>query len=160
MANLAEHQFFLNHAVEVASKNVCQKKGGPFGAIIVKNHEIIATSGNQVTTDLDPTAHAEILAIRSACKKIKNFNLSGCYLYSSCEPCPMCLGAIYWARLEKVFFACDRKDAAEAGFDDHFIYNELSLSPNQRTISMQQLPVDSATKPFEDWSANSLLIRY
>ncbi|MCK5190122.1 MAG: nucleoside deaminase, partial [Methylococcales bacterium] len=109
------HTQFLQQAIDLASENVIYQNGGPYGAIIVKQGEVIAASGNRVTADVDPTAHAEIMAIRLACKALNDFRLTGCTLYTSCEPCPMCLGAIYWARLDKVFFACNRVDAAEAG---------------------------------------------
>ncbi len=113
--------------------NVSSGQGGPYGAIIVKDNKLIAASGNMVTSTLDPTAHAEIVAIRQACKKLNDFQLHDCILYTSCEPCPMCLGAIYWARLEKVYFACSRLDAAAANFDDSFIYDEISVLPSERT---------------------------
>ncbi|MCF6203797.1 MAG: nucleoside deaminase [Methylococcaceae bacterium] len=148
-----KHEQFLQRAIDLACNNVRNSNGGPYGAVIVKKGGIIAESGNRVTIDLDPTAHAEILTIRLACKASNDFRLIGCTLYSSCEPCPMCLGAIYWARLEKVYFACDRQDAAQAGFDDHFIYEEILLHPEKRHIPMLQIERPNAQKPFLDWNA-------
>ena len=147
-----KHDQFLQRAIDLASKNVRNNNGGPYGAVVVKKGEIIAESGNRVTVDIDPTAHAEILTIRLACKVLNDFRLTGCTLYSSCEPCPMCLGAIYWARLKKVYFACDRQDAARAGFDDHFIYEEILLPPEKRYIPMLQIELPNAQKPFLDWN--------
>jgi guanine deaminase len=153
------HQGFLNQAIALACDNI-ENGGGPFGAIVVKDGEIIAASGNRVTPDLDPTAHAEIVAIRLACQKLGDFQLNDCTLYTSCEPCPMCLGAIYWARLQAVYFACDRFDAAKAGFDDGFIYTEIDKPAQQRRIAMQQLPLDTANRPFELWRIKTDRIRY
>lgn len=147
------HEYYLQQAIELAVSNVSTGQGGPFGAVVVKNHEIIAASGNQVTSLLDPTAHAEIQAIRSACQKLHDFELKGCILYTSCEPCPMCLGAIYWTRLEKVYFACNRHDAAAAKFDDSFIYTEIARLPEQRHIPMQHINLPNALQPFDSWNA-------
>ena len=145
------HEQYLQQAVDLAENNVKAGKGGPYGAVIVKSDRVLSACANQVTALLDPTAHAEIAAIRQACKKLNDFQLTGCVLYSSCEPCPMCLGAIYWARLEKVFYACSREDAAAANFDDSFIYDEIALSPSSRSITMQCLDLPNATRPFELW---------
>ncbi|WP_446809913.1 nucleoside deaminase [Methylomonas sp. 2BW1-5-20] len=153
------HQDFLNQAIALACDNI-NNGGGPFGAIVVKGDEIIAGSGNRVTPDLDPTAHAEIVAIRLACQKLGDFQLSDCTLYTSCEPCPMCLGAIYWARLKAVYYACDRFDAAKAGFDDGFIYTEIDKPAQQRRIAMRQLALDTANRPFELWQIKNDKIRY
>ncbi len=142
---------FLQQAIDLAAENP-RKGGGPYGAVIVKNEQILASSANLVTKKNDPTAHAEILAIRRACQNINSFWLTDCVLYSSCEPCPMCLGAIYWARLKKVYFACNRFDAAQAGFDDSFIYQEIQLMPEQRTIPMLQIDIADANKPFQVWN--------
>ncbi|MCK4840437.1 MAG: nucleoside deaminase [Methylococcales bacterium] len=147
------HKKFLQQAIILASENASTLKGGPYAAIIVKNGELIAASSNCVTLHTDPTAHAEIMAIRLACKKLNDFQLSNCILYCSCEPCPMCLGAIYWARLERVYFACNRLDAADSGFDDSFIYDEISLPPEKRQIPMIQLKLKDAVKPFITWDA-------
>ncbi len=144
----------------LACENVDNNKGGPYGAVVVRNSAIISSASNQVTCNLDPTAHAEIQAIRDACAKLKTFQLTDCILYSSCEPCPMCLGAIYWARVEKVYYACNRQDAARAGFDDEFIYQEINKPPMQRNINMQQFNTSSALKPFELWSLNDKKILY
>lgn len=129
----------MTEAIQLAQQNVEKGKGGPFGALIVKDHHIIARGVNEVTTTNDPTAHAEIQAIRQACAYLKSFQLEGCILYTSCEPCPMCLGAIYWARLEKVYFAATHQDAAEAHFDDSFIYHEIQQPYECRKISMIHL---------------------
>jgi guanine deaminase len=146
------HKAFLQQAVALAVENT-KTGGGPFGAIICKNNKIIASTGNAVTLNLDPTAHAEILSIRHACQTLQDFQLQDCILYSSCEPCPMCLGAIYWAHLKAVYFACNRADAATAGFDDSFIYDEVPKAPENRHIIMQQLPLATALQPFEAWQA-------
>lgn len=154
------HQQFLQQAVELAVQNVESGQGGPYGALIVRHGEIIAGSGNRVTTNLDPTAHAEIMAIRLACQKLQDFQLTDCILYTSCEPCPMCLGAIYWARLQKVYFACDRHDAARAEFDDSFIYDELAIQPAERRIAMLHLELPDASRPFAAWAEKGDKVRY
>ena len=154
------HARFLQQAIELASANVSSGEGGPYGAVIVKDNRVIAASANQVTRSLDPTAHAEVLAIRQACHILNDFQLSGCTLYSSCEPCPMCLGAIYWARLDRVYFACSREDAASAGFDDSFIYNEISVAPPQRRIAMLQWELENACLPFELWNRKADKVPY
>lgn len=153
------HASFLQQAVELACENVANG-GGPFGALIVKDAQIIAQSGNRVTPNLDPTAHAEIMAIRSACQHLADFQLLDCILYTSCEPCPMCLGAIYWARLKEVYFACNRFDAAEAGFDDSFIYDEIPKQPIARHIAMRYLELEDAGSPFECWNRLADKTRY
>jgi len=145
------HTQFLQQAIDLAADNVIHNNGGPYGALIVKDHQVIAASGNRVTANLDPSAHAEIMAIRQACQTLNNFKLLGCLLYTSCEPCPMCLGAIYWARLKAVYYACGREDAAAAGFDDSFIYQQIPLAPDQRQIPMRQLVLTNAQKPFICW---------
>jgi guanine deaminase len=147
------HEQFLQQAIDLACTNVTNEQGGPYGAIIVRNNEIIAGSGNRVTPNLDPTAHAEIMAIRLACQSLHDFQLTDCVLYSSCEPCPMCLGAIYWARLGAVYFASNRFDAAAAGFDDSFIYDEIDKLPEHRHIVMQQLTLPETDAPFKLWQA-------
>jgi guanine deaminase len=154
------HEGYLQQAIILASENVDTGEGGPYGAIIVKNNQVIAASGNKVTRELDPTAHAEVMAIRKACLYLNNFQLSGCVLYSSCEPCPMCLGAIYWARLDAVYYACSRFDAAEAKFDDSFIYDEINISPMQRQIPMKHINLADALKPFATWSLKLNKIPY
>jgi guanine deaminase len=142
---------FIQQAIEMAVENV-RHGGGPFAALVVRDGVVIATGANRVTRTNDPTAHAEIVAIREACRVLADFQLTGCDLYTSCEPCPMCLGAIYWARPSRVFFAATKDDAAKAGFDDAFIYREIVLSPEQRSIPMVHVTDDAATLPFETWS--------
>jgi guanine deaminase len=154
------HEKFLQQAIELASDNVTSGQGGPYGAIIVKDSRLIAASGNKVTCTLDPTAHAEIVAIRMACIKLNDFQLHGCVLYSSCEPCPMCLGAIYWARLAKVYYACSRFDAAAANFDDCFIYDEILVPPSERAIAMHHLNLPNAIQPFKLWTEKSDKVAY
>ena len=154
------HKEFLQQAIDLAVENAKSGQGGPYGAIIVKDNRLIAASGNKVTTALDPTAHAEVMAIRLACQKLHDFQLQGCVLYSSCEPCPMCLGAIYWARLAKVYFACSRHDAAAANFDDSFIYDEISVLPHQRSIAMLHLNLPNAIQPFNIWAEKSDKVLY
>lgn len=141
----------MKRAIELARNGMEQNEGGPFGCVIVKDGKILAEGNNRVTTDNDPTAHAEITAIRRACETLDDFQLNGCDLYTSCEPCPMCLGAIYWARPERVFYACSRDDAADAGFDDEFIYQELEISPIERKISMKQTGRQEALMLFNEW---------
>lgn len=145
------HTAWLQQTIDLALENTRSGDGGPYGALIVKDNQVIAACGNQVTRNLDPTAHAEIMAIRLACQRQQDFQLHGCILYSSCEPCPMCLGAIYWARLEQVYFACTLNDAALAGFDDSFIYEQIAVAPEQRKIPMRQLTLESALTPFVLW---------
>lgn len=146
-----QHFEFMQHAIALAERNIHQCLGGPFGAVIVKDNVIIAESQNLVTSTNDPTAHAEVSAIRKACEKLSTFDLSGCILYTSCEPCPMCLGAIYWSRLSQFFYGSTRADAAAAGFDDDFIYNELALPPAHRQLSTQQILVEEANMVFNLW---------
>ncbi len=153
------HVHFLQTAIDLACQNVANG-GGPFGALVVKDQRIIASSGNRVTPNLDPTAHAEIMAIRLACQQLEDFQLSDCTLYTSCEPCPMCLGAIYWARLQNVYYACNRFDAATAGFDDSFIYDEIPKPPLQRTIAMHYLELPKADAPFLAWNSLAGKIPY
>ena len=141
---------FMQRAIELSVENV-KNGGGPFGALIVKNGKIISEGTNRVTADHDPTAHAEISAIRQAAQKLNTFNLRGCIIYTSCEPCPMCLSAIYWAHLDKVYYGNTKTDAEKIGFDDSFIYNELKLDPNNRKLAMKRLLPDEAILAFEDW---------
>lgn len=141
----------MREAITLAMQGMQQNNGGPFGCIIVQDGLIIGRGNNRVTITNDPTAHAEIVAIREACLRLGSFQLDDCEIYASCEPCPMCLGAIYWARPKKVYYACTRHDAALIGFDDEFIYNEIALSPDQRSIVMEQIMRDEAMKVFESW---------
>lgn len=142
---------FMRRAIELAQKGIEADAGGPFGAVIVKDGEIISEGWNQVTSTNDPTAHAEIVAIRAACEKLQSFQLDGCIIYTSCEPCPMCLGAIYWARPAKMYFACTREDAARIGFDDHFIYDEITLPVEQRHIKSLNFLREEGLTVFENW---------
>jgi guanine deaminase len=151
---------FMQRAIELAIENVRSGRGGPFGAVVVKGGTIIAEGANSVTTANDPTAHAEMTAIRAACRVLAGFQLAGCDIYTSCEPCPMCLGAIYWARPARVFFACTAGDAAAAGFDDSFIYQQLWLSPDQRKIPMAPLMREEALAAFRAWKDKSDKIPY
>lgn len=141
----------MAQAIFLAQESVRSGKGGPFGAVIAKEGKIIAQAHNQVTSVNDPTAHAEILAIRAACQVLKTFQLKGCELYTSCEPCPMCLGAIYWARIDKVYYANTKEDAAQIGFNDQFIYEELKLPLSQRHLPMIQLMSTEASHAFQEW---------
>lgn len=140
----------MREAIRLASANI-ENGGGPFGAVIARGGEIIATGVNRVTANCDPTAHAEVSAIRAAAQKLGTFNLSGCQIYSSCEPCPMCLGAIYWARLDRLFYGNTKADAARIGFDDAFIYKELALPLSERTLRAEQLLGKEAIATFEAW---------
>jgi guanine deaminase len=151
---------FMQLAIDTALDNIKNNEGGPFGAVIAKDGVLIAKSPNTVTTSNDPTAHAEINAIRLACKELKTFDLSGCEIYSSCEPCPMCLSAIYWARISKVYYAADRFDAKKAGFDDSFIYNEISLSEKERSIYMENAMHKEGQLPFELWEETENKTKY
>lgn len=154
------HAHYLKMAIDLAIENAKANQGGPYGAIIVHQGQIISSSANQVTSLLDPTAHAEIQAIRQACQQMNDFQLNDCTLYSSCEPCPMCLGAIYWARVQQVFYACDRYQASSAGFDDSFIYDECAAPTSERNIKFSQIKLPNATKPFEIWSQQPDKILY
>jgi tRNA(Arg) A34 adenosine deaminase TadA len=150
----------LRRAIALATQNVVNGTGGPFAAVIVRNNEIVAEAANSVTTTNDPTAHGEINAIRAACKALGTFSLQGCEIYSSCEPCPMCLSAIYWARLEALYFGCNQQDAAKAGFDDAFLYEELRRSQPERSIPAFQLLQDEAWETFAQWIGASAKVAY
>lgn len=151
---------WMKAAIKLAVTNVQSGQGGPFGAVIVKNGSLIATGVNSVTAAHDPTAHAEVAAIRAACITLSNHQLDGCELYASCEPCPMCLGAIYWARLEGFYYACARTDAAEAGFDDAFIYEQLPLKPEERSLKGGCIHVEERLAPFVEWAQSTQKIPY
>lgn len=151
---------FIREAIKLSQEGMNSNDGGPFGAIVVKDNVIVGRGNNKVTSTNDPTAHAEIVAIREACKTINSFQLDGCIIYTSCEPCPMCLGAIYWARPDKVYYACTRDDAASIGFDDDYIYNEMNQPIDNRKIEMKQLLRDEAYKVFEQWKNKSDKIKY
>lgn len=150
---------FMQMAIDLAVENVANN-GGPFGAVIVRGDEIVATGANRVTASCDPTAHAEVSAIRNACDKLGTFDLSGCDIYTSCEPCPMCLGAIYWAHLDRIYYGCNKEDAAAAGFDDSFIYKELELDYASRSKHIEELLPDKAKATFEAWAAKTDKIEY
>lgn len=143
---------FMLEAVTAALKGMQNNEGGPFGCVIVKDGEIVGRGNNKVTSNNDPTAHAEIMAIRDACKNLNTFQLEGCEIYTSCEPCPMCFGAIYWARPDKVYYGCSQQDAANIDFDDEFIYKEIALPYEKRRIPFEQLARDIALEPFQKWS--------
>ena len=147
-------------AIALSSEKMKSNNGGPFGAVIVKDNEIIAEGWNQVTSSNDPTSHAEIVAIRSACAKLNNFSLNGCEIYTSCEPCPMCLSAIYWARIEKIYFANTKEDAKNVGFDDSHIYTQVSLPVNMRSIPSLQLLRNEANKVFNEWEMKNDKVKY
>lgn len=151
---------FMIEAINMAEENIRSGKGGPFGAIVVKNGEIIAKGANHVTTNNDPTAHAEVVAIREACKVLGDFQLIGCEVYTSCEPCPMCLGAIYWARPDRFYYGGSKQDAAKAGFDDSFIYKEINKNPDQRSIPGFQHLQQEAVKVFQIWLDNENKTEY
>lgn len=151
---------FLERAIEVAQKGMIEGKGGPFGCVIVKKDEIIAEGCNLVTSTNDPTAHAEVVAIREACKKLNSYELTGCDVYASCEPCPMCLGAIYWARVDRVIYANTRHDAAAVEFDDDFIYKEIAAEMHKRKIPFLHYPHPKAREVFDNWMANEQKKKY
>jgi len=150
----------MREAIRLSIENVTTGKGGPFGAVIVKNGEIIARGANEVTSSNDPTAHAEVVAIRNACKELGSFQLDGCEIYTSCEPCPMCLGAIYWARPDKMYFANTKKDAADILFDDQFIYDEIEIPFENRKLVTAQMMRDEALEAFRLWSESVNKIEY
>ena len=147
-----DHKQYMQEAVTAALKGMQNNEGGPFGCVIVKDGKIIGKGNNKVTSTNDPTAHAEVTAIRDACKNLGSFQLEGCILYTSCEPCPMCLGAIYWARPEKVYYGSTKTDAAHIGFDDDFIYEELKFPYADRSIPFEQLAPEVAITPFQEWA--------
>ena len=150
---------FMLRAIELSIQSA-NSQGGPFGAVIVKNDEIISEGNNQVTANNDPTAHAEIVAIRNACKKLNDFFLKGCELYTSCEPCPMCLSAIYWSHIDKIFYANTRMDAKNIDFDDSLIYSEVRKEINERKIKMSQMNRDEALEAFNIWKNKENKIKY
>lgn len=150
----------MARAIELSQINMNKNAGGPFGAVIVKNNQIIGEGWNKVTSSNDPTAHAEVEAIREACKKIKNFELKGAIIYTSCEPCPMCLSAIYWARIDKIYYANTRGDAAKIQFDDDFLYQEVPKPIQERSIPMEQILHKEALQVFKNWELKTDKIRY
>ncbi|MEO7598925.1 MAG: nucleoside deaminase [Opitutus sp.] len=156
---MAEEKF-MRAAVKLADEGMRSDRGGPFGCVIVRRGEIVARGNNRVTSTNDPTAHAEITAIREACQDLGTFQLTDCELYTSCEPCPMCLAAIYWARIPTVYYGNTRDDAAAVGFDDDFIYQQIPLPPGQRTIAMTPLLREEAQETFQAWKNKADKIRY
>ncbi|WP_316841610.1 nucleoside deaminase [Pedobacter gandavensis] len=155
-----QHEKFMRLAIGLSEKNVTEQLGGPFGAVVVKDGKVIAKSGNRVTSTNDPTAHAEVSAIRIACKKLKTFDLSGCVIYTSCEPCPMCLSAVYWARITTIYYANTKVDAANIGFDDQFIYEELEKPMIERSLPIQQMLRDEAIQAFKLWEQSQMRVTY
>jgi guanine deaminase len=154
-----EHHF-MQAAIDLARQGMVNGEGGPFGCVIVKADVIVGQGCNSVTSKYDPTAHAEVVAIRDACRHLQTHQLTGCELYTSCEPCPMCMGAIYWARPERVYFAATRFDAADAGFDDSFIYEEIACALDNRRIPMIQAAREQSVKVFEEWIVKPDKIKY
>jgi len=157
---MAADPSFMELAIDLAMKNVETGAGGPFGAVVVKDGVVIAAAANSVTATNDPTAHAEVMAIRKACQALGSFQLDGCEIYSSCEPCPMCLGAMYWARPEAVYYANTRAHAADAGFDDAFIYDEVGFAPEERTLKMSRLELPKAREHFDAWVVSQVQVKY
>ena len=155
-----DNSTFMMEAIRLSVANVEEGRGGPFGAIVVKDGKIIARGVNQVTSSNDPTAHAEVVAIREACKVLNSFQLEGCEIYTSCEPCPMCLGAIYWARPDKLFYANSKEDAAAIQFDDQFIYEEIARPVSERKLFTRQLLREEALEAFKKWETSPLKISY
>lgn len=160
MNDMSNEVRFMRLAIQLSIENIETGNGGPFAAVIVKDGEILATGVNEVTTNNDPTAHAEVVAIRKACEKLNSYQLEGCEIYCSCEPCPMCLGAIYWARPSKIYYANTKEDAAAIEFDDHFIYTEMELPVEKRKLPTFQLLRDEALEAFERWKKSTVKIRY
>jgi guanine deaminase len=154
------HAAHLREAVRIAAENVRAGRGGPFGALVAKDGAVVGRGTNLVTSTDDPTAHAEIVAIRDACRRLGSFQLAGCDVYTSSEPCPMCLAALYWARPDRVFYANGREEAAEAGFDDQFIYRELERPPGARSLRLRKVDVPGAREPFRLWLAKEDRIEY
>ena len=151
---------FMQQAIELATQNVLSGRGGPFGALIVRDNQVIATGANCVTASNDPTAHAEVTAIRNACTQLNTFSLTGCEIYTSCEPCPMCLAAIYWARLGAIYYGSTAAEAAAVGFDDAFLYREVALPISQRTIPTTNLLPEQAISSFNAWRQHAGRIDY
>ena len=157
---MQEQEKHMREAIRLSLENVTSGNGGPFGAVIVKDGKIIATGANEVTSSNDPTAHAEVVAIRNACKLLGSFQLEDCEIYCSCEPCPMCLGAIYWARPAKIYYANTKKDAADINFDDDFIYQEIELPVNNRKLPTIQILREEAQVAFNEWSKSTKKTEY
>ncbi|WP_131539038.1 nucleoside deaminase [Pedobacter nototheniae] len=160
MEDNKQHETFMRMAIALSVQNVSEHIGGPFGAVIVKDGKVVAQSANKVTSTNDPTAHAEVSAIRLACTALNTFDLSGCVVYTSCEPCPMCLGAIYWSRIETIYYANTKADAGKIGFDDKFIYEELDKPMEKRSLPVVQLLRDEAQEAFKLWETSPMRIEY
>ena len=154
-----DHIKYMKKAISLAKKSV-EKGGGPFGAVIVKDGVVIARGSNNVTLNNDPTAHAEVSTIRKACKKLATFDLSGSVLYTSCEPCPMCLSAAYWAHIDKIYYGCTKEDAKNIGFDDSFIYEQINLKPDKRSIPAINILHDQAVEAFRMWDGKEDKVEY
>ncbi len=157
---MIHNEIFMREAIKLAEEGMLKGEGGPFGAVVVKDGVVVGRGWNQVTSLNDPTAHAEVMAIRDACKNLKDFQLVGCDIYTSCEPCPMCLGAIYWARPRNIYYGCNHDDAAAIGFDDSFIYKEINVEPSMRKIPAICLLRNDAKHVFEKWIQKSDKINY
>ena len=150
----------MREAIRISLRKMRQNEGGPFGAVVVKGNRIIGRGWNRVTSTNDPTAHAEVMAIRAACRRLKSFSLEDCEIYTSCEPCPMCLSAIYWARLKRVYFGNTHQDAARIGFDDEFLYREVAKPIAKRTLPLKQLLPDEARATFDEWARKPDKVSY
>lgn len=148
----ADHEKFMRRAIELAQRGVDSNDGGPFGCVVVRDGEVVGEGWNKVTSTNDPTAHAEVVAIRDACAKLRSFQLEGCSIYTSCEPCPMCLGAIYWARPDAIYFAANRMDAAAVGFDDELFYSELEKPNEKRQLKLRPFLREEALQVFQNWA--------
>ena len=159
MASEAEREF-MRHAVRLSAERMREGAGGPLGAVIVKDGKVIAEGWNKVTSSNDPTAHAEVVAIRQACEAVNSFSLEGCEIYASCEPCPMCLAAIYWARIDRIFFANTRQEAAAIGFDDEFLYDEIPKTIEERSIPTEHIALAEAKAVFAEWQQKPDKVRY
>ena len=151
---------FMRRAIALSLENARSNNGGPFGAVVVKDGQIVGQGRNQVLATNDPSAHAEVVAIREACRRLNTFQLTGCEIYTSCEPCPMCMGLIYWSRPERVYYANTAADAASIGFDDDFIYHELARDPQNRALKMEQIMRDEALIAFREWDKKPDKVRY
>lgn len=157
---IALHEEYLRQAIGLAQLGMDRDEGGPFGAVVVKDGEVIGRGNNKVTSSNDPTAHAEVVAMRDACRSLGSFQLEGCTLYTSCEPCPMCFGAIYWARPDAVYYACDKHDASQVGFDDQFIYDEIAKPESDRSIDFVRLNLDEGAMVFNNWATKENKVHY
>ncbi len=150
----------MREAIRLSEEGLRSARGGPFGCVVVRQGQVVGRGNNQVTSTNDPTAHAEVVAIRAACRELGTFQLTDCEIYTSCEPCPMCLSAIYWARVPRIYYGNTRQDAAAVGFDDDFIYQQIPLPPGDRTIPMEPLLRDQAQRAFQEWAAKTDKVKY